>query len=452
VDDYERYVKLIETGIEEPHVDFKAAMSWTNDDECKRFEMLKHIAAMCTLGGGVLIVGRNDADKRSGCLTHEQAATFDPTKVNAYARARLRPLPPIRIVPIEYRGDALIVLDVPGFAETPPCFQDASQCKDTNHRGERRHYSRGDVYTRTAASQTVRLSDPDDWRNIWSQIRQNVKNSVSFAETLTPEDSPDPYALEYQEEDQNFRLPWSVTTTTGIVDLSLRPARYQSDRIPRLKLKPTLEASRASLIGPSTSIPETMPYDTGVEFRNTSRGVLFFCNHPEWNRCESGLLRTSGLFVFRRILPEEYNEQKTIESNDRRLRLIGTAVDLTLAVTMLSRLASTIAQPDEEITFVVKIGGLANRRIEDDSLLYGARIPLMLSLGAPGHPSAESTIEVSKRLTVSALDDTKRELASDVYQELLWIFGIEPSTATISQWQAAFKDSGRVPERLPSAE
>jgi hypothetical protein len=55
MNDQERYIQLIEAAIEEPHIEFKAAMSWSNDEECKRLEILKDIGAMCTYGGGVLI-------------------------------------------------------------------------------------------------------------------------------------------------------------------------------------------------------------------------------------------------------------------------------------------------------------------------------------------------------------------------------------------------------------
>jgi hypothetical protein len=117
-------------------------------------------------------------------------------------------------------------------------------------------------------------------------------------------------------------------------------------------------------------------------------------------------------------------------------------------MTMLSLLASTIAEPDEDIVFDVTIGGPGNRRIDDDSLSYGARLPLLLSLGSPGHPSAEQSVTICKRLTVAALEATARELAAEVYQELLWIFGIEPSTSSISQWQSTFKDSATAADRL----
>lgn len=439
-----RYEELIEAAVEGPHVDFKRAMSWSRDNECERFEVLTDIAAMCTYGGGVLIIGRDDSDKRSGTMTSEQISTFDPTKVNEYLRGYLRPMPSVRVVPLEHRGDHLVVLDVPGFSETPPCFQEPSQCANAGHRGDRRHFSRGDVYVRTAAAQTTKICDPEDWRTLWRQIERNVRGSVTFGVATDSADEADPYAEERQEDERSYRLPWDVPSTTGTIEVAVRPCSYVVDRVPRLKLKPMLDALRASILVPGNDVPQEMPYREGAEVRNFGRGVVLFNNHPEWKRCENAVLRCSGSFEFRRILPEDYNAQNTIDANDTKLMLVGAALDLTLALTMAARLATEISDPDELVDMTVAMRGLMNRRIEDDSISYGARIPLLLTVGL-GHSSLEAEVCVARRLSVKQLETTCRELAVEAFQEILWTFGVEPSTATVEGWQNAFKNASGPP-------
>lgn len=445
----DKYISLITAGIEEPHVDFKRAMSWSSQDECQRLELLTDIAAMCTYGGGVLIIGRDDEDKHSGSLTAGQKATFEPTKVNEYARKFLRPLPPIRVVPIDYNNDLLIVLDVPGFTETPPCFQEASQCSREYHRGERRHFSRGDVFTRTTASQTTRLADPADWQNVWKQVVRNVRNTVTF-ETEQSNDEADLYELEYEEDLRGHRLPFGVPDTTGRLEISLRPAEYIADRIPRFHLKEIISATRARVIPPTTNIASAMPYEE-TELQNSSRGIVLVNNHPEWKHSESGILRTSGSLKFRRIFASDFNENNVLDGVNLRLPLIRTAIELTLALSFASRLASSTCKPEEVVNLAIGIRGLANRRVEDDSIYFGARIPVLLATGQVGHPSNEPVVDIRRRLTVSELVDGCRFLAIEAYQELLWIFGIEPSTATVQQWQDAFRETGAPPTLISGA-
>ncbi len=432
-----RYLKMIDAAIEEPGIDFKRATAWHRSHECERFELLKHIAAMSTYGGGVLIIGREDADKHKGSMTKEQVDSFEVTAVNEYARRWLRPLNAIRVIPLEIRSDRLVVLDVPGFTNTPACFQKASDCKVRHHRAERRHFSVGDVYIRTAASQTVKLSDPDDWDHVWNQIIRNVKHSVSFAEPRTDVNSEKEYEKETQDDANNFRFELPLPNTTGILDVRIRPQNYIADRIPRLRLKPTLWEAQALLQRPQTRNADEMPWRDGAVVQNFADGVVLINNNPKWKRIEQAILHTSGSFRLRRVFPEDFNAENMIDGSDKRMALIGAMLDLTLAFCMISQLASKISRGDEVFELAVTIGGLGNRRIEDDSTLYGARIPVLLSIG-PGQNALDNEITIERCLTSERLQRRQRDLAVEFYQDLLWRFGIEPSVSTVAGFQGAF--------------
>lgn len=75
-------------------------------------------------------------------------------------------------------------------------------------------------------------------------------------------------------------------------------------------------------------------------------------------------------------------EQNLFDANDTKLALIGTALDLTLAFTMAARLATVIAEPDEFVKITVAMTGLMNRSVKDDSIAYGACIPLLSTMGS----------------------------------------------------------------------
>ncbi|MGC2634214.1 MAG: hypothetical protein WA215_08380 [Candidatus Cybelea sp.] len=434
-----RYIDAIEAAIEEPGIDFKRAMPWSKEEACFRFELVKDIGAMCCYGGGLLIIGRNDEDKKVGSLTNEQAATFETTKVNEFARRYLRPLPPIRVAIVTHRGDRLAILDIPGFTEIPPCVQMDSKCLNRGHSGLRAHFRCGDVFIRTAASQTARLSDPDDWRMIWSQMERNIRESVTFGEVGTAGDatSRDSYEAEYEEEEQNFRLPFPIPTTVAVIELQLRPEVYLSDRIPRGKLKDTLASARASAIIPHGGQVANTPFEK-CEFRNTRKGVMLMRNAPEVHECESGVLRTSGYLIFRRILPDEYNAANTIEMIDRKLPFLGLALQLKLLLEFGAQLSQLMASNEETIELSIAVGGLANRVVEDDSERYGTAVPSLLALGGPGYPSTEQSAALSRRMSVEDLTACYDSLSVEIYQEALYGFGIEVSAMPAASLQEQF--------------
>ncbi len=371
----ERYVAAVEAAVEEPGIDFKRAMSWSKTDSCDRVELVKDIGALCTYGGGWLIIGRNDEDKSTGSLTEEQAKTFETTRVNEFARSLLQPLPPIRVEVVDHDGDRLAILDVPGFAETPPCFQRDSQCGGKGHDGPRGHFRRGDVFIRTPAAQTARLCEPHDWRTIWNQVVRNIRGSVTFDEGMDDEGEgveaePDgedtarsAYDAEYRDEEVNFRLPSGATTTVVRIELMMRPTAYVRDRIPRMKLKSAINAARASLDGRESSA--STPF-ADADLRNTHNGVMIVRNCPELRECESGVFRTSGYLIYQRILPPEYDENNTVQFG-RPVPFLGLALELKLVLEFAARLAQQMATDEEGIDIVVAVGGLANRAIEDDS-------------------------------------------------------------------------------------
>jgi hypothetical protein len=380
-------------------------------------------------------------------LTEEQAATFETTAVNEYARTLLRPLPAIRVEIVEHNGDRLAVLDVPGFVETPPCFQKDSRCHRDGHVGPRAHFRRGDVFIRTPASQTTRLCEPDDWRDIWSQMARNVRGSVTFDEAgdsgeaeagEADERARDEYDAEYPEEEINFRLPFGVPTTVGIVDVTLRPETYMRDRIPRMKLKGALEAAPTSVTVPGAGVVAAMPF-AETEFRNTYSGVMMVRNCPELHECESGVLRTSGYLIYRRILPTEYDEHNTLQRLDRKLPFFGLALQLKLLLEFAARLSREMAASEERIDLAVAVGGLANRTVEDDSERYGVAVPSLASLDGPGYPGTEQVASLWRRMSAEELLGSRDSLAVELHQDALWAFGIETSAMAGAALQGHFR-------------
>jgi hypothetical protein len=432
--DEERYRKIIDLGIEEPSIDFKRAMSW-KDSECERLELIKHIAAMATHGGGILIIGREDNDKRTGSLSVEQLASFEVTRVNESLRKWIRPMGPVRVMPLQVGTDRLVVLDVPAFRETPPCFQEASNCKNPQHRDRHRHFSKGDVYIRTSAAQTTKLSDPEDWHSVWLQMLRNVRESTTFSSAEVPDSNP------YDEEDESDvraeRAIIALPYTTGTISVKVRPVKYAVDRVPRMKLRELLSQSVVGFSTPQGT-KQYMPYEHGGKTYQFAKGLSIENHNPQGGFVEAAILHNSGNFRLRRVFFEDL-KSGSIQHSERRLPLVGHAIDVTLAWSVAAKVAGLLCQdPDELFDVTVRVSGLQVRDLEDDSLRYGARVPLSLLIGS-GHQGSESEVTFSRRISAAALIETQRDLAVETYQEVLWIFGIEVPAATVSGIQNSLK-------------
>jgi hypothetical protein len=306
------------------------------------------------------------------------------------------------------------------------------------------HFRRGDVFIRTPASQTARLCDPEDWRVIWSQMQRNIRQSVSFSSAAdeTDDETEDPYTTEYEEEEQNFRLPFGVVTTMGIVELELRPETYIKDRVPRGRLREVLRSARATAVIQSAGKTIATPYEQ-TELRNTLSGIMLVRNSLENREFESGILRSSGFLMFRRIWPEEYNENGAIEMLDRKLPFLGLALQLRLLLDFASRFVQAIASSEEVMDVTVVVGGLANRTIDDDSRRYGVPVPSLSALGGPGHAGTEQGVVLRRSVTVGDLAACHASVAVEVYQDVLWSFGIDASSMAVTALQG-----GSSPEEI----
>lgn len=72
-----QYQAIIRGRTETRNIDFKAAMNWRTATKCVKFEILKDIAAFVNVGGGYIVIGRDEPNFTSGSMTKEQADSFD---------------------------------------------------------------------------------------------------------------------------------------------------------------------------------------------------------------------------------------------------------------------------------------------------------------------------------------------------------------------------------------
>jgi hypothetical protein len=154
-----KYLAAIIAAVETQVIDFKAAFCWQDATKCERFEILKDIAAMANVGGGLIIIGRDEPNHTAGSLDTAEATSFDPTEVNKVVHRYLASSIECGVELEIVNRDTLAVIDVPEFEPTPLVFQEIGNCGVDGCK-KTPHFKQGDLFIRTKAQQSQRISTP----------------------------------------------------------------------------------------------------------------------------------------------------------------------------------------------------------------------------------------------------------------------------------------------------
>lgn len=432
-----KYQAIIRAGAESRATDFKGPMNWLTAAKCEKFEILKDIAAMANAGGGVLVIGRDGPPPyTTGTLDATQVESFDTTDVHKLLHNYLDPQIECRIEVEQVGSDLLVIIDVPEFDPTPLVFKSAGNCSDpicVKKNGP--HFRPGDVYTRTKAAESRRISDATEMQDL---LKLGIRKSSEYLVTemqrmlsapLSVEQPlpVSPYDEVLEREYQDFfrpRIFGGLTDTVGIFDMVVMPADYKADRL-TLKRVPNDIREFAYVIN-RNGIFDSVPYERNTSGENFSNGSRLLLVKPEFREVEAVSLHTSGLYRVARVFAEDYETDKehtkgTIVQNDRELW-----VDIFVEqMTMLHLLARNIARklltaPNEEVQVDLRVTGLIGRTLSANNP-YEFSTPFHL-FGA--HKGTENSFRFPLRITLRELEVQAVNLARERCEKILWTFGL----------------------------
>jgi hypothetical protein len=443
--DSSRHTAAIARRTETRNIEFKGPMSWTAST-CDRFELLKDICALANSGGGQLIVGRNEPDYTTGTVSDDEAKSFDSTAVNTTIHKYLAPRIECTVAIYDVASDRVIVVDVPEFDTSPLIFQSTGNCSDPNHQGNP-HFRSSEIYIRTKAHQSARVTDPDDMRDLLARaVRKSGQEIVDSVARLlntpgsTEEPLPaSPYDAELEREDRDFFkqifYPW--TALRGHFDLVVRPVIYAADRLDKGQLRQIIRETGVAYRARS-NIADTMPQE-GQEIENAEDGVRAKYQHPEWKRYEASTLSCSGTYRYVKGFEEDYIEG-TLSDTDRQL----WPASFTRRVTMLFLLARNAARKvvkdeSEEIQVDVRIDGLLNRRVHTDFL--DPMSDMVVAMHA--HDGTKARFDYPLRTTLAEFEVSVVDLSRKLLLDIFWTFGLDGSFVSAVQRQLLGKSEPR---------
>lgn len=119
--------QVIKSGRETKSLDYKGATAWDEGDKKACCSIVKDILAFANSGGGYIVVGVDEhgAGFNWTGVTNEQAASYDTTRINQFVQNYVDP--PINCTVVKHTMDEalFVVIEVPGFADTPHICQKA---------------------------------------------------------------------------------------------------------------------------------------------------------------------------------------------------------------------------------------------------------------------------------------------------------------------------------------
>ena len=143
----------------------KGAISW--DTICFRGDRLRDIAAIANSGGGILLIGRDSPSFKSGSISAPDLKSYDITNVATVIRRFIEPVISVDVYSFTIGGDQLIALDIPTITRSPAIITQAFSCSDATHKA---HFLPGDVFVRTPAGQTQKLSSNHEMNDLFERV------------------------------------------------------------------------------------------------------------------------------------------------------------------------------------------------------------------------------------------------------------------------------------------
>jgi schlafen family protein len=301
-------IEVIRRGFESKDIDYKGPMAWDergNKRGC--CELVKDILALGNIGGGYLVIGvaeRDDGFDWVG-LTRAELATFDTTRVNQFLQNYADPPVNCKIVKVPVEENTYVVIEVPGFLDTPHiCQKDYPGVLSTPA-----------LYVRTDNNESAQLKSSSDFRNLVEQAIRRRQDTLlqSFRAILKGTPSPeteaevfDRFQRQLDNASQRFREidPYREKGYTGYREMWCHPLQFETSRLNLEQMRSCAERASVNFRGwPFLFISNQRPDDT-FAIQDGLETLVAFKDFSGHDRVDFWRFHQS-LFFYQRTLMEE---------------------------------------------------------------------------------------------------------------------------------------------------
>jgi hypothetical protein len=351
-------------GYESKDVDYKCPMSWNEDNKKACCALVKDILGFANTNGGFIVLGVSD--RPSGFsfdgLSPEQTKTFDTTRLNRFLQNYCDPPINALLRKIDHDGKNFVIIEVPGFPDTPHICQKDYPGALTS----------ATLYVRTDNNETAPIRSSSDFRALLERALRNRSDTLlasvrSILKTgVGPEVAPmssssDKFAVQRSEAAKTFEEinPPADQKCAGYFEMSFFPDRFERSRF-------TLDQLRAA------AKRGEMNY-RGWPFLYVDRNAkdTYVIQHGIQTSVHKNIASEVDLVSFWQFQQSGFFYQRTSMSpdplsvKDAPTRCVvdfrAVAMYAAEAIHCLSRLYEGLLDPSEEVSLVWRLLGTQGR-------------------------------------------------------------------------------------------
>ncbi len=378
---------------ESKELDFKGPMAWHGNDKKACCEIVKDILAMANTKGGFIVIGVEETKNGFSLkgLTTDQIASFQSEEINRFVQRYAEPPINTTLSKIEHDGKSFVIISVPQFSSVPHI------CKTEYPKV----LTKPTLYVRTDNNESAPISTTNDFHaviesaiskrelSLLTAIRSIIKGhelykdqNQTIKEYYTDQISHAIKAFENKNplKDKNY---------IGYREVTFYPiSSFDNKRFEIPKLKEALRQASVNFKG----WPFIFVSDDPRELYAIQDGIELLTAFTDFNgndRIDFWRLYTSGLFYYRTLMWEEFQDRKRTKTIDVNYLLSkvhkGPTMDflaLTFyvaeAINSLVLLYSALDINVEPITAKFRITGTNDMMLSSSSYLsraYIAKIP-----------------------------------------------------------------------------
>lgn len=365
--------QIIMRGYESKNVDYKGPGKWDETDKKACCELVKDILAMSNSEGGFLVIGvaEKGGEFQHVGLSVEELRSYETSRVNRFLQNYADPPINCLVVKEQIYDQTFIIIEVPGFKETPHLCQKEfpGVLKPSG------------LYVRTDNNESALVQSSADFRRVVERAVRNKQDELleSFRAILTNSaiKSEEQYCnKQYEQElanavtNGNFatfykKNVYDESKYEGYREFWCYPSEYIQNRFSLAQIHTAAKSADVDFRGwPFLyygNHQEDKPYaiDGGIEAKTR---YVDFANQ---DRADYWQFQQSGLFYHRRLMWEESMGGKIPEHPVMLFK--EPALYSAEGLHTMIKLFENLLDVDEEVKVGLRVTGTQGRMLVSDS-------------------------------------------------------------------------------------
>jgi hypothetical protein len=358
---------ILRRGFESKELEYKGPIAWDEGDKKACCELVKDVIAIANSGGGWVLIGLRES--ATGFipegLSPEQAKSFETTRLNNFVNNYAEPPINTYVQKLEHDAKLFVVIEVPGFPDTPHiCQKDYPQA-----------LTAPTLYVRTDNNESAPIRSSKDFRAVVERAVRNRSDQLlsSFRAVLVhgnigaPASDLDQFETQIEFASKRCdELNPHRDKTYGYRVTSFFPARFDASRFDIPILRAMAKNGSVDFRGwPFIFFSEHRPNGAYV---HEDALETFLPDHDPFTGGDDlhyWRLEPSGLLHARQLLRED--SWRSAKGGERYLDFDRLSCEAAEAIVCLTRLYEGTLEASDEVTLRFSLTDMNGRGLDSSN-------------------------------------------------------------------------------------